>query len=264
MKSQVNASPQRSCLASRSWWRFSPTSVDPGLGERLHLLERHVLGRGEDLDVRAAALADPLEVGAHDRAGRCRGSASGIEPDQPGLAPGAPGVAAVGEEELRLAARAEPARLDRVDARPRRAVAGRPRAGRASARPRPHRRDRRSARAPRRRPRSSTGRSRVRSRPRWRRPRRPRGRRSRRPGRASRSAASPRRARPRARPAGSRRPGRAASALGSRSPGRRHPRRRAVGRERIRLGRALAASHSGRVHLEAEQDTARRRAPGPR
>jgi hypothetical protein len=41
---------------------------------------------------------------------------SGIrDPDQPGLAAGAPAVAAVGEEQLVLAARAQPARLDSRD-----------------------------------------------------------------------------------------------------------------------------------------------------
>ncbi len=68
MKSQVKLSRQRSCFASRSWRRFSPTSVDPGLGQGAHVVGAHVLGGGEDLDLRAGVLANPLEVGAD----RCR------------------------------------------------------------------------------------------------------------------------------------------------------------------------------------------------
>ena len=50
MKSHSKASPQRSCLAARSCWRFSPTRRHARLGQRPHLLERHVLGGGQDLD----------------------------------------------------------------------------------------------------------------------------------------------------------------------------------------------------------------------
>ena len=84
---------------------------------------------------------------------------SGIDPGEAALAPGAPGVAPVGEEQLRVAARAEVARLDRLDpgrgeqpARDLRQVEHPP-GGDPVAEPA------RSARGPRRRPRSSRGRS---------------------------------------------------------------------------------------------------------
>ena len=142
----------------------------PGLGQRAHLLDRHVLGRGEDLDPVAGALAHPLQVGARSSPARGRGSGPALSPPassqtRPRLAPGAPAVAAVGEEELRLAAGAEPGDLDLARPRPRAAAAAPPRPGRASgpaAIPSPSCRRRR--RAPRRRPRSSRGRSRGRSR----------------------------------------------------------------------------------------------------
>ena len=171
MKSHVKASPQRSCLATRSCWRFSPTSVDPGLGQRAHLLQRHVLARDEDLDLGPATARGPRSRLARDpRRRRCRGSGSGtirlrqLEPGEPGLAAGAARVAAVGEEELRLAAGAEAGDLDPLDARPRASSAARDLgAGRACARRRSPRRGRRRRRGPPRRPRSSRGRSRGRS-----------------------------------------------------------------------------------------------------
>ena len=118
MKSQAKRSPSRSCLASRSWRRFSPTSSTPASASAPHLLGDHVLGRGEDLDVGAAALTDPLEVGADDCPGRCRGSAqpSTSIHASPAWRPVRPVVAAVGEEQLRVAARAQVGGLDRIDA----------------------------------------------------------------------------------------------------------------------------------------------------
>ena len=107
--------------------------VDAGLGQRGHVLERHVLRGRDDGD-----LGRRSPPGA--RAG-ARGSASGDVPDH-SLAPGAPGVAAVGEEELGVAGRAEVEPLDRADARPRGARARPPSRGRAC---RPGRCRRRSA-----------------------------------------------------------------------------------------------------------------------
>ena len=67
MKSHSKESPQRSCLRARSCCRFSPTSVDPGLGESAHLLSRDVLGRGENLDPLPRHFANPFEVGGDPR-----------------------------------------------------------------------------------------------------------------------------------------------------------------------------------------------------
>ena len=105
------------------------------------------------------------------RRGRCRGSAQPSIQTSPAWRPVAPGVAAVGEEELGLAARAEPAGLDLARPRPRassrRATSGRS-SIRPSAIPSPSARERREHL--RRRPRSSRGRSRARSPRRSRRP----------------------------------------------------------------------------------------------
>ena len=62
MKSQVKASPQRSCLATRSWARFSPTSGMPASASAGQAVGVDVLGGHEDLDF----------VGATAGGGGCR------------------------------------------------------------------------------------------------------------------------------------------------------------------------------------------------
>ena len=168
--------------------------LDAGLGERAHLLERRRTWSPpgsrppgpQRSRTRSRLRAHHVGVDPADRLSHRR-----ARPDEPALAPGAPAVAAVGEEELGLAARAQAAGLDLGRPRRARAGAGRPRRGRACARRRPRRRAARTPPGPRRRPRSSRARSRARSPRRPRRPPPPRARRSRRRARASRSGASP-------------------------------------------------------------------------
>ena len=68
MKSHVNAPGYASAFATRSWARFSPTSSIPASASTGELLDRHVLDRGQDLDLGRVAPgggdlgADPLEV----------------------------------------------------------------------------------------------------------------------------------------------------------------------------------------------------------
>ena len=119
--------------------------LDPGLDEHRHVGERDVLRRRDDRHARA-------DLGA-DRARSARGSQPATAPITP-WTPRTRAAAAVREEELRVAARAE---VEAVDA------SRRPRAQRALGR-RPEVEDpargrgrRRSAPRPRRRPRSSTG-----------------------------------------------------------------------------------------------------------
>ena len=119
MKSHSKASPQRSLLGGEVLLAVLADQRHPGLGQRAHLLERHVLGRGEDLDPLAGALAHPLEVAPDPRRARGRGSGPARQRSARSRR-GRPGarcavVAAVGEEELRLAARAELADLDPLD-----------------------------------------------------------------------------------------------------------------------------------------------------
>ena len=200
MKSQVNASPQRSRFASRSWRRFSPTSSTPASASAPISSERDVLGRGEDLDLRARVLANPLEVGAdarrvealelshgHQSASATRLRARRAPPGgrcarrRGGGSRAAPGCSSC---------RARPRRQPPPRPGP---AAARATATRSSIRPcaapsMPVER----RRAPRRRPRSSRGRSRARSPRRSRRPSSRPSRRCRRRARASRSAPSPR------------------------------------------------------------------------
>ena len=184
MKSHSKASPQRSCLAARSCWRFSPTSRTPASASA------PISSSGTYLV--AARISTPSPATARGPAPGWRRSWPASRPwissghlsrspraRRAAWRPVRPRVAAVGEEELRLAARAEAGGLDPLDPgrgeqpprRPRRRSSMRP-----AAIPR---RGRRRRRAPRRRPRSSRGRSRARSRRRSRRPPRRRGRRSR-------------------------------------------------------------------------------------
>ena len=172
--------PSARAWRARSCWRFSPTRVDPGLGERPHLLERHVLGRDEDLDPVAGDLARPARgwratLAGVDAVDQARHLSRPSIQASAGLAAGARRRRGGGRRRApaRSSCRARPPRPARR--RRRRAAAGRPRAGRASGRRRLRRRGRRRRRGPRRRPRSSRDRSRDRSRRRSRRPpRRPR------------------------------------------------------------------------------------------
>ena len=225
MKSQVKASAQRSRFASRSWRRFSPTSVDARLRQRAHVLDRHVLGRGQDLDVRAGALPDALEVGAGCARPRGRGSGRASDHASSQARPAWRPVRSPSRRWEKKSSGSQlvqsPADLDLLDPGLAPAGAARPPPGRASG-PRRHLPEApRRRRAPPRRPRSSTARCPGRSRPPRRRPPRPPARRSRPPARASRSGSSRRRPGPRARPAGSRRRAPRASARRARSPARR-------------------------------------------
>ena len=198
MKSHSKASPQRSCLAARSCWRFSPTSVDAGLGEGAHLLQRHVLGRGEDLDPGRRRARAPARGWRRSSPGRGRGSGPALrppslEPDQPAWRPVRPPSRRWEKKSSSSQLVQRPADLDALDPGLAQQSPGDLGQVEHPARGDARRRGRRRRRAPRRRPRSSRGRSRGRSRLRWRRPPRRRGRRSRPPGRASRSGASPRR-----------------------------------------------------------------------
>ena len=170
MKSHSKASPQRSCLATSSCWRFSPTRLDPRLGQRAHLLQRHVLGRGEDLDPVAGDARAPARGSRRSWPARARGSgrarqpSSALDPGKPALPAGATAVAPVGEEELRLAAGAELGGLDRSTPACAQQAPRHLRAGRAFGPWRLRPPDRRMPRAPRPRPRSSRRRFRARSR----------------------------------------------------------------------------------------------------
>ena len=55
MKSNVNASPQRSCLATSSCAVFSPTSRTPASASAPIISSGHVLGRRQHLDLRRVA-----------------------------------------------------------------------------------------------------------------------------------------------------------------------------------------------------------------
>ena len=184
--------------------------LDPGLGERVHLLGDDVLGRREDLDLRPAALAHPLEVARARPRGRCRGSAQASIQTSPAWRPVRPASRRWEKNSSGLQLVQRPAASTAstpAAASSRRATSGRS-SIRPSAIPSPSAAnavehlvaDLVAAGAD---PRPDRGR---------RRPDllRPRARRSRRRARASRSGASRRRRRRRAPPAGSRRPGRAA------------------------------------------------------
>ena len=126
MKSNVKRSPQRSCLAASACARVlarrarcRPRRARPCCSDR------HVLRRGEQLDVagdRARPLAGARDALAHRREVRADPPGSRcvyeVEPREAGLAAGDAAVAAVGEEELRVAARAEAAVGDPLAADP--------------------------------------------------------------------------------------------------------------------------------------------------
>ena len=268
-------------FASRSWARFSPTSVMPASASAPSSLDRHVLGRGAAARPRRdrARRAPRPRRSPRALASRFARTRAGVErrrsapPRDARLAAGDAAVAAVREEAA--PGRADRAQVDVVDLRRR----PRPRAAaraaialeveRAARRARSRRRGRRTRRGPPRRPRSSSARRPGRS---------PRRRRRRPP--SSRSAATPSlddargepapaavqhrhraRARP-ARPAGSRPRARPARRPSGRSPGRpraRAARRRPAARRRRRTvapwtwrpcaKRARATSHQRRQPL---------------
>ena len=259
MKSHSKASPQRSCLAARSCWRFSPTRPTPASARAPISSSGTYLAAARISTLVARRPRAPARGWPRPWPDRCRGSAPPSQPfpgsiqATPAWRPVRPCVAAVGEEQLRLAAGAEAGRLDlrSTPASPQQpprdlrqvehAAVGDPVAERgegvqhlvadlvaAGPDPGPDRG--------------------VRSR----RPPRPRRRRSRRPARASRSAASPPLPAPTAPPAGSRRRRRAA-------PG---PARGRRGR-RLRGSRCPAA-RTGWAAAASSERPARRREPGGR
>ena len=137
MKSHSKASPQRSCLAARSCWRFSPTSVTPASASApisssgTYLVAARISTSGAG-DARAPARGWRATL-----PGRCRGSGpprSALPRLDPGeAAPGGRCARRRGGGRRRAPARswcrARPTRPARP--RPRAAAAARPRAGRA-------------------------------------------------------------------------------------------------------------------------------------
>src|SRR5215210_1087359 len=117
MKCQRNASPYSACLASRSWARFSPTTWTPASTRtRMSWRETYFV---------AATTVTPEPTSARTRSYRSRTSA-GDNTDDP-LPAGDAGVAAVREEELRVARGAEVETLDRVrTGAPQQPLGGRP------------------------------------------------------------------------------------------------------------------------------------------
>ena len=112
MKSQVNASPQRSRFVLEVLKAVLADQRHPRLGERAHLLQRARTSSRRGSPPRAPRARAPARG--------CAGSA-GLQPVNPGidspphetrLAPRAAAVAPVGEEELGMAARAQLADLD--------------------------------------------------------------------------------------------------------------------------------------------------------
>ena len=249
MKCQRNASPYSACLRLQVLRPVLADDLDPGLGEHGHVRQVDVLRRDDDGDSRAD-LARTRSYAARTDSGDKRDHS---------LPAGEAAVAAVREEELRVAGGAE------VDAarsarRPPRAAPARRRVQRSSLRPLHD--VGAEALAVRRRPpppppRSSTGRSPGRS------PRRLASaesgarppRRSPRAARASLRAGPPRpgclRSRARARAEGSRRRARAAAGRARRSRARR-PARRAPGARAVHDASSASAGSS---------PAARRRAP---
>src|SRR6185436_4418870 len=118
MKSHSKASPQRSCLAARSCWRFSPTSLTPASARA------PISSTGTYLVAARISIPEPAISLARSRLAAIlsgsrpwiRPGTSGlpVEPDQARLAPRV-AVAAVGEEEIGLAAGAEVRGIHRLD-----------------------------------------------------------------------------------------------------------------------------------------------------
>ena len=116
MKSHSKASPQRSCLACRSSRRFSPTRVTPAAARA------PISSTGTYFDATRTSTASPAPL-AHGL--EARPQAFGIDvadeldhrlartpADQAGLPPRRAPGAAMGEEEVLVAARAKPGILD--------------------------------------------------------------------------------------------------------------------------------------------------------
>src|SRR5919109_5199908 len=104
MKSQVNRSPCASCLASRSCARFSPTSSIPASASA---------GRSPASTYFVAArISISVPICSRTRSRLRRTRSGSIAHDDARLAAGHAAVAAVGEVELRLAARAAVGVLD--------------------------------------------------------------------------------------------------------------------------------------------------------
>ena len=251
MKCQRNASPYSACFASRSCARFSPTTVDAGLGERRHVGERDVLRRRDDRHVRRRPRACT-------RASRSRIAAQATAPITP-WTPRARPVAAVREEELRVvsACRGRPARPRSTPARAQRALGRRPEVEDAVAR----QVGVEARRHLRRRPRSSTARSPARRPPPSARRRAPRRRPRRRPPRAR---ASPRAATASARGAVGARD-RDRQAVGGRARASAARARRSRARRPARRARPGAARCTvGVCTLPVEREPRRRRGRAPR
>ncbi len=194
MKSQVNASPQRSLLglqvleAVLADERRRPASASAPISSTgTYLVAARISTSGPGRARAPRRGAPGCLSGSRSVNWRTPAVTTPVlEPGEAGLAARALAVAAVGVEEVGVAGRAEIG-WSRPRSTPARSSSARATAGRSSIRgPRRRLRCRRTRPAPRRRPRSSRGRSRGRRRRRCRRPAPPRPRRSRPPGRASR------------------------------------------------------------------------------
>src|SRR5918992_2402649 len=114
MKSQVKRSPCSSCLARRSWARFSPTSSMPASASA---------GRSAaSTYLVAASTSTSGPIRSRTRSRLRRTVSASIQHDYPGLAAGQAVVAAMREVQVRVAARAAVEVLDLRD--PRRAEPG--------------------------------------------------------------------------------------------------------------------------------------------
>ena len=136
----VKRSPQRSCLASRSARVFSPTSLSPASASAPRSSAAHILDGGQELDLpgERPGRAQAAAMRSHLRQARAHELRVEVPTElshaRPAWRPVAGRVAAVGEEQLGVAARAEAAGVD-------------PRAGRA---PRARREPRAAGRGARR------------------------------------------------------------------------------------------------------------------
>src|SRR6188472_4210588 len=120
MKSHSKASPQRSCLASSSCWRFSPTRRTPASASApisssgTYLVAARISTSGPAI-CRARARLAAIFSASRPWIRPGTSALPPIEPDEPGL-PSRVAVAAMREEERALPAGAEVSRLDLLDA----------------------------------------------------------------------------------------------------------------------------------------------------